>query len=94
MAAHVVDRARLAELVQVEREFHAQRHPKCREAFRAADHLFGRVPMTWMSRWSGNFPMYLGRAHGSEITCIDGHTHIDFALGDTGAMAGHSPAAI
>ncbi|MBU6213276.1 MAG: aminotransferase class III-fold pyridoxal phosphate-dependent enzyme, partial [Actinomycetales bacterium] len=38
--------------------------------------------------------MYLGRAHGSEITCIDGHTHIDFALGDTGAMAGHSPAAI
>ena len=37
--------------------------------------------------------MYLAQAHGSEITCIDGVTHIDFALGDTGAMSGHSPAA-
>jgi glutamate-1-semialdehyde 2,1-aminomutase len=30
---------------------------------------------------------------GNRITDIDGHEYIDFALGDTGAMAGHSPAA-
>ena len=93
MPNHVVDRARLQQLVLAARATYEQRHPKCHAAFLAADHLFGRVPMTWMSKWSGSFPMYLAGARGSEITCIDGHTHIDFALGDTGAMAGHSPAA-
>lgn len=93
MATHAVDRTRLQGLVDRERELHVQRHPHCQAAYLAADHLFGRVPMTWMSKWSGSFPMYLQSARGSEITCIDGHTHIDFALGDTGAMSGHSPAA-
>lgn len=93
VATHVVNRMRLQALVEAERAMHAQRHPQCQAAYQAADHLFGRVPMTWMSKWSGSFPMYLQSARGSEITCIDGHTHIDFALGDTGAMSGHSPAA-
>ena len=29
---------------------------------------------------------------GNRVTDVDGHTYVDFALGDTGAMAGHSPA--
>lgn len=49
--------------------------------------------MTWMNKWSGGYPLYLESARGNRITDIDGHTYIDFALGDTGAMAGHSPAA-
>jgi glutamate-1-semialdehyde 2,1-aminomutase len=49
--------------------------------------------MTWMNKWSGGYPLYLGAARGNRITDIDGHEYIDFALGDTGAMAGHSPAA-
>ncbi len=28
------------------------------------------------------------------MTDVDGHTYVDLALGDTGAMAGHSPAAV
>ncbi len=48
--------------------------------------------MTWMNKWSGGFPLYLDHARGNRITDVDGHTYVDFALGDTGAMAGHSPA--
>ena len=41
--------------------------------------------------WTGGFPLYLDRATGNRVTDVDGHTYVDFALGDTGAMAGHSP---
>ena len=41
--------------------------------------------------WTGGFPLYLDHARGNRITDVDGHTYVDFALGDTGAMAGHSP---
>jgi glutamate-1-semialdehyde 2,1-aminomutase len=47
--------------------------------------------MTWMSKWAGGFPLYLDTARGCEIVDVDGHHYVDFALGDTGAMAGHSP---
>ena len=49
--------------------------------------------MTWMAKWAGGFPIFLDRAAGSRVTDVDGHTYVDFALGDTGAMAGHSPPA-
>ena len=48
--------------------------------------------MTWMSKWAGGFPVAFDQAHGALITDVDGHELVDFALGDTGAMAGHSPA--
>src|SRR5690606_2168401 len=35
-------------------------------------------------------PLYLDRANGNRVWDIDGHEYLDFALGDTGAMAGHS----
>jgi glutamate-1-semialdehyde 2,1-aminomutase len=47
--------------------------------------------MTWMNMWSGGFPLYLDHARANRVTDVDGHTYVDFALGDTGAMAGHSP---
>lgn len=47
--------------------------------------------MTWMNKWAGNFPPYLKEAKGNTIIDIDGNKYIDFALGDTGAMTGHSP---
>ncbi|WP_088288942.1 transaminase [Kineosporia sp. A_224] len=88
-----IDRTRLATLLDRERSAYTAAHPRSAELFGAADHLFGRVPMTWMAKWSGGFPLYLDTAHGNTITDVDGRTYIDFALGDTGAMAGHSPAA-
>ena len=68
-------------------------YPRARELFAAAEHLFGRVPMTWMAMWSGGFPIDLDRARGNRVVDVDGHEYVDFALGDTGAMAGHSPEA-
>ncbi len=47
--------------------------------------------MTWMNKWAGGFPVTFESAHGAIITDVDGHELVDFALGDTGAMAGHSP---
>ncbi|WP_082589398.1 transaminase [Nostocoides sp. Soil756] len=87
------DRARLARLLRAEQETYSAEHPRSRELFEAGSNLFGRVPMTWMNKWSGGFPLYLDHARGNRITDVDGHTYVDFALGDTGAMAGHSPAA-
>jgi len=52
------------------------------------------VPMTWMRMWPGGFPVYHATASGARLTDIDGHEFIDLCLGDTGAMAGHSPAAV
>ncbi len=90
----VLDRARLTRLIERERSTYAENHPQSRAAFDAAQqHLFGGVPMTWMTKWSGGFPLYLDEANGNRISDIDGHTYVDFALGDTGAMAGHSPEA-
>ena len=87
-----LDRTRLAALLEAEQAAYTDSHPRSRELFAAADNLFGRVPMTWMNMWSGGFPLYLDRATGNRVTDVDGHPYIDFALGDTGAMAGHSPA--
>ncbi len=91
-ASTPIDRERLGDLIQRERVTYAGRHPASREAFAAADaNLLGGVPMTWMRMWPGGFPLYLAGAHGARLTDIDGHEFIDFCLGDTGAMAGHSP---
>jgi glutamate-1-semialdehyde 2,1-aminomutase len=86
-----IQHARLGSLIARERASYAVAHPGSAALFRAADHLFGRVPMTWMAMWSGGFPLYHERAFGNRIVDVDGREYVDFALGDTGAMAGHSP---
>ena len=86
-----IDRARLAELLEQEQATYERLHPRSRELYEEASHLFGRVPMTWMNMWSGGFPLSFRRAHGNTIVDVDGIGYVDFALGDTGAMAGHSP---
>jgi len=88
-----IDRNRLADLLLRERSMYLERNPMSQELYGLASNLFGRVPMTWMNKWSGGFPLYFKTAHGNRIVDVDGHEYIDFALGDTGAMAGHSPLA-
>jgi glutamate-1-semialdehyde 2,1-aminomutase len=88
-----IDRNRLAELLVRERDLYQQRNPESQALYSQATNLFGGVPMTWMNKWSGGFPLYFKTAHGNRIVDVDGHEYIDFALGDTGAMAGHSPMA-
>lgn len=89
----MLDREKLSAALIDERALHHSRTPQSRALFEAGDHLLGRVPMTWMNKWAGGYPLYLQSARGNRITDVDGHEYIDFSLGDTGAMAGHSPAA-
>src|SRR5919198_1821371 len=87
-----VDRQRLADLLARERQQFAEAHPRSASAYaEGREHLFGGVPMTWMNKAAGRFPLYLAGARGSSVTDIDGREYVDFSLGDTGAMAGHSP---
>ena len=85
------DRGHLSHLVQREHESYRSANPQSLAIHEAAHNLFARVPMTWMNKWAGGFPLAFERAHGAVVTDVDGHDLVDFALGDTGAMAGHSP---
>jgi len=85
-----LDRTKLNDLFDRERATFAANHPKSAAAYANAEHLFGRVPMTWMNKKAGGFPIYFDGAKGNRVRDIDGNEYIDFALGDTGAMAGHS----
>jgi glutamate-1-semialdehyde 2,1-aminomutase len=86
---------RLSTLLDRERAAYLASHPRSADAFAASGgNLLGGVPMTWMRMWPGGFPLYLAQASGARLTDIDGHTYTDFCLGDTGAMAGHSPAPV
>ena len=51
------------------------------------------VPMSWMSKWPGAYPVFVAEAKGASFVDVDGNTYIDFCLGDTGSMTGHSPEA-
>src|SRR2546427_5193179 len=58
---------------------------------RAQSSLLGGVPMNWMKKWAGAFPIFVKSAKGAHFTDVDGREYIDLCLGDTGAMTGHSP---
>jgi glutamate-1-semialdehyde 2,1-aminomutase len=85
--AGALDDLLFRELERFERE-----HPRSRElAGRAKASLLSGVPMPWMIRWPGGFPVFAAEAHGASFTDVDGHEYVDFCLGDTAAMTGHSP---
>src|SRR5215218_7488565 len=90
-----LERARLGSVLQAETERFSREHPRSRDRFEdARGSLLGGVPMTWMAKWAGGHPLFAARAGGAWIEDVDGHRYVDFALGDTGAMAGHSPAPV
>jgi glutamate-1-semialdehyde 2,1-aminomutase len=89
-----IDRRRVTELMERERLAFVQAHPRSRALFDRSRHsLLGGVPMNWMAKWPGGFPVFVEAASGAHFTCVDGHDYIDFCLGDTGAMTGHAPEA-
>jgi glutamate-1-semialdehyde 2,1-aminomutase len=90
-----VDRTVLERALRREIEDFEARHPRSRELWqRARSSLIGGVPMPWMMRWAGGFPVFMADARGARITDVDGHEYVDLCLGDTGAMTGHSPAQV
>jgi glutamate-1-semialdehyde 2,1-aminomutase len=79
-------------MIETELERFRAEHPRCAALHeRARRSLFGGVPMPWMMLWAGGYPVAVESAEGSRVRCVDGIELIDLCLGDTGAMAGHSP---
>jgi glutamate-1-semialdehyde 2,1-aminomutase len=89
-----LDRSRLQSLMQREQKKFIDERPKSKALFeRARKSLLAGVPMNWMVKWAGAFPPFVREAQGAHFFDVDGHRYIDFCLGDTGAMTGHSPSA-
>jgi len=89
-----LNRPKLNQLLQAEEQLFHRSHPKSYDLYqRARKSLHGGVPMLWMIRWAGSFPVFVQAAKGAHFTDVDGNAYIDFCLGDTGAMTGHSPEA-
>ncbi len=89
---NLIDRSRLRELMERERRTFRERHPRSGVlAEEAKAHLLFGVPMNWMVRWPGDYPIFVDRAEGAHFTDVDGNEFIDLCLGDTGGMAGHGP---
>ncbi len=82
----------VAQFFAAEQARFLQRNPRSQAlAERARQSLFGGVPMHWMADWSTPCPLFVERAKGARFHDVDGHEYIDFCLGDTGSMFGHSP---
>jgi len=84
--------AHVGQLIEGELERFEREHPRSRElALEAAESFLQGVPMPWMVRWAGGFPLFAAEAGGARFRDVDGHEYVDFCLGDTAAMTGHSP---
>jgi glutamate-1-semialdehyde 2,1-aminomutase len=83
----------VADLLARELERFEREHPRSRELSKQAERsLLAGVPMPWMIRWAGGFPVFAADAQGARFRDVDGREYVDFCLGDTAAMTGHSPA--
>ena len=90
-AGHRIDRGRIAALMSSELERFERRTPRSAALHREAQRsLLAGVPMSWMTRWPGPYPVFVDDASGGRFTDVDANTYIDLCLGDTGAMTGHS----
>jgi len=88
----VINREHLKTLHKEEMERFISRTPKSAALFEKAKEVMpGGVPMSWMSKWPGKYPLFVESGKGAHFIDADGNEYIDLCLGDTGSMTGHSP---
>ena len=86
------DPQRLEQLFAKELALFVEKHPESKKLHeKAAGPMMNSVPMSWMKKWPGPYPVYVASAKGAHFSDVDGNDYVDFCLGDTGAMVGHSP---
>jgi glutamate-1-semialdehyde 2,1-aminomutase len=86
---------RIDEVLHAAREEYVATHPESRRLAGAGiAGFYDGVPLHWMRDWSMPFPFVVASAQGATLRDVDGHEYVDFCLGDTGAMFGHSPAPV
>jgi len=87
-----INRQHLKELRAKEEQRFLDTHKKSAAAFEDSKKVMHEgVPMSWMAKWPGSHPVFVKEAKGARFTDVDGHAYVDFCLGDTGSMTGHSP---
>jgi glutamate-1-semialdehyde 2,1-aminomutase len=87
-----IERTRIRELMASELRIFEKNHRKSKRLFeRAKSSLLAGVPMNWMVRWAGSYPIFIDRGSGAYVYDVDGNRYLDLCLGDTGSMFGHSP---
>jgi glutamate-1-semialdehyde 2,1-aminomutase len=90
----MIDRDKLKQRLAQEEARFIETHPRSKELFdRAKASFLSGVPMNWMVRWAGAYPVFVQEASGAHFTDVDGNRYLDLCLGDTGAMTGHAPQA-
>ena len=91
---NTINRDHLRSLRTREEARFLKRTPKSGEKFELAKKVMpAGVPMSWMAKWPGAYPLFVASAKGAHFTDLDGNNYIDLCLGDTGSMTGHSPSA-
>lgn len=84
--------SRVKELLAKEEKRFVKDHPRSKALFeRARSVLLAGVPMHWMTQWAGPYPVFAASGRGNRVRDVDGNEYLDFCLGDTGSMFGHSP---
>jgi glutamate-1-semialdehyde 2,1-aminomutase len=87
----MITRTRIESLRAAEEDRFAATHPRSAQlAEQARGPLLAGVPMPWMTRWPGRFPVFFESASGARLVDVDGVEYVDLCLGDTGAMTGHA----
>lgn len=79
-------------LLETERRYYLELHPTSAQlAQQAKQHFLYGVPLHWMNDWGTPVPLFVREAQGAHFRCADGIDYVDFCMGDTGSMFGHSP---
>lgn len=87
-----INREKLKVQYQKEMELFERNHKKSGELYKKAQgSLLQGVPMNWMTKWAGSYPVFVAKAKGAHFQDVDGNDYLDFCLGDTGSMIGHAP---
>ena len=88
----MINRKKLKTQYQKEMDYFDKNNPKSKDLYlKAKKSLLQGVPMNWMVKWAGSYPISVTEAKGAHFIDADGHDIIDFCLGDTGSMTGHAP---
>ena len=78
--------------MEIEEKRFLKLHPKSGKFFNKGKKVMpAGVPMSWMAKWPGAYPVFVEKAQGSRFIDVDGNEYVDLCLGDTGSMTGHSP---
>ena len=87
-----VNREKLQVQYEKEVQLFERKHPKSGQLYQQAkDSLLQGVPMNWMTKWAGSYPVFVDHAKGAHFVDVDGNRYLDLCLGDTGSMIGHAP---